>query len=446
MNSSIVMMEDKYLKKVLYLTWGEQINLNGLAGNQVFKLLSKMASIDKNLIIAVVSGIPYFSRKRFFNPKKLESEYKLIEEFLQNNGISLTIRRVMVLPRWFYSLFYYRWLYTFTHEIFIKRFILKNKIEIIHCRSYHAAYLAVQVRRKYTLPVKIVFDTRGMFPEEGAFLGCYNTLSKSYMDWKKLEKKMIDECDMIVNVSTKLSDHYRGLTENNSIKTIYTSVDRQVFFKDSIIGEEARNNLNLQSDEKTLIYIGSIAPEGWHRVDTLVALYKAFKKVFIKSRLLVVTQSRHAPLREQFADYGLQEGDYLLMESSGPSETNCLLNAAHYSCMPYRKNQSELDALIGETVLATKTGEYFATGLPLLVNENAGEAAMLVEKHNLGIVYRAGEEDEVCAALEKLELEYDLVCRRCIEIAGEFFDADLNARKYLALYDELIKDRKETAK
>lgn len=428
------------MKRLLYLTWGEQISQSGLIGNQVFNLLSGIALLDKNVKISIIAGVPYFSRKQLSGSKQLEAEYASSRAFLQGYDITLTVRPLPVLPRWFYSRFYQTWLYYLFALPFLKRYVKHNQITIIHCRSYHAANLALQVRRKYKLPVKIVFDPRGLFPEEGAFLGSYSFTSRSYRSWKEREQQLLAESDTIVSVSTKLSDHYRGLTEKRNIKTIYTSVDRRLFYKDPAIAEEGRKKLGLRPDEKTLIYIGSVAAEGWHRVDTLVKLFFLFKKVFRKARLVIVTQSSHELLREQFAYNGLQKTDYLLRESSAASETNCYLNAAHYSCMPYRKNQSEVDALIGETVLATKTGEYFAAGLPLLVSENAGEAAMLVEKHNLGIAYKVGAEDEVCAALEKLELEYNSVCRRCIEVAGEYFDADLNARKYLALYDELIQN------
>jgi glycosyltransferase involved in cell wall biosynthesis len=430
------------LKHILYLTWGEQISLNGLVGNQVFNLLSRLAALDKNLKISVVAGVPYFSRERFLSLRKLKVKHGSIRVYLKEAGISLVVWPVLVLPRIFYSRFYLNWLYYIFALLFLKHYVQRNQVDLIHCRSYHAANLALQARRKYKLPVKIIFDPRGLFPEEGVFVGSFSADSKSYRAWKLRERQILKECNLIVSVSTSMTEHYSGLTDINLIETIYTSVDTKLFFKDPVSGGDARTALGLLPDEKVLIYVGSIATEGWHRVDTLVQLFQAFKEIFGKARLLLVTQSWHEPLREQLGNCGLQDSEYLLTESAGASETNYYLNAADYACMPYRKNQSNLDTLIGSTVLATKTGEYFAAGLPLLVNENAGEAAMLVEKYKLGIVYKVDKEEIIGEALKKVDLAYDKVSRNCIKVAHSYFDAEKAARKYLGLYETLLKDRK----
>ena len=39
---------------------------------------------------------------------------------------------------------------------------------------------------------KIIFDTRGLFPEEGVFTGAFSENSRSYRAWKSTEKIMLD--------------------------------------------------------------------------------------------------------------------------------------------------------------------------------------------------------------------------------------------------------------
>lgn len=423
---------------LLYLTWGEELDLNGLIGQQVFRQLINIKSLNNNLRISIVSGVPCLSKARAMRNNQRTKKCQEINSYLDNHGIKLTVKDIMVLPRWFYTIFYLTWLYYNFHLTYLRDYLLENKVDLIHCRSYHAVNLALMVKKKYRLPVKIIFDTRGLFPEEGVFKGWYGYDSLSYRIWKQRERELLNESDAIINVSYNFTNHIKSITENPNVFTIYTSVDLDTFYKDNDLRKKTRAQLGFSKSEKVLIYIGSIGISGWHRFETLISLYQAFKLYFIKTRLLVITQSPHKPIKDNFRGFGLTDNDFKLFASKSAEQTNSYLNAADYACLPSKENNNEIENIISHTMLASKTGEYFAGGLPILVNENVGEAAMLVERYNLGAVYKARQESVITDKLAAIENDYNKISNNCIGVAKKLFASEVNARKYLAIYNQLL--------
>lgn len=368
-------------------------------------------------------------------------DHRKIIDYLKLHGINLEIRFILVLPRWFYTRFYLTWLYYIFNIRYLRNHIIKNDINLIHCRSYHAAIIALKVKNKFKLPVKIIFDTRGLFPEEGVFLGFYPYKSLSYRFWKYKEKELLKNCDIVVNVSEQFTEHIKSIIGEINTETIYTSIDQYIIYKDLNLRELARIELNILEEEKALVYCGSISLLGWHSIEALLSVYEVFQKTFIKTKLIILTQSSHEILRNQLNQNNLVEDDYRIIKSKNLEQTNKYLNAADYSCLPYRKNKNEVDRLIGHTMLATKTGEYLGTGLPLLVNENVGGAASLVNKHGLGIVYKEDRISDIGDAIKNIENNYNDISEKCIEVANKHFDIVKNAFKYIDIYKKLTENK-----
>jgi hypothetical protein len=266
-----------------------------------------------------------------------------------------------------------------------------------------------------------------------------------------LEKWLLDRADAVVNVSDTFTTHVRTLTANEPIATIYTSANLDLFQRKvppPVIGPAAqlgpdeqltvRQRLGIGDETKVLVYSGSIGiNQGWHRVNNLVALYQAFQQTFAQAKLLIITRSPHAPLCSALDSIPAIQSQYLLVAGNSPQETAAYLQAADYAALPYREVGSPIEERIGYTMVASKTGEYFAVGLPLLVNRAVGAATKLVEDHGIGCAYTAGEEIAMIEPLRTLDANYGVISERAVDIAHTYFSAAGNAKKYLALYRQL---------
>jgi hypothetical protein len=112
-----------------------------------FGYINELRNVKKNLSPVIFDWVPIFSSQNFVNSNKLT--FNLFHNFIS------------------YFLLYSK---------------LKNThVKLIHCRSYHAAWAAIQVRDKYKLNYKIIFDGRDLWPEEVALKKGWNDSSKDYL-------------------------------------------------------------------------------------------------------------------------------------------------------------------------------------------------------------------------------------------------------------------------
>src|SRR5690606_12564127 len=73
--------------------------------------------------------------------------------------------------------------------------------DIIHARSYHATFAAIETKRKYGFNYKVIFDARGLWPEEVAWKKGYARDGRNYSFLKDLERKLLEESDVCISVS-----------------------------------------------------------------------------------------------------------------------------------------------------------------------------------------------------------------------------------------------------
>ena len=89
-----------------------------------------------------------------------------------------------------------------------------------------------------------------------------------------------------------------------------------------------------------------------------------------------------------------------------------------------------------DVLIAAKTGEYLASGLPLLVQKETLTLNELVDTNKLGLVYDDINDIESC--LDEIDIEYDDIKHRNIKFAQQYFSNVENANKYIELYRRLL--------
>ena len=422
---------------LLYVTWGEVIIENGIFKNQVVEQLKLIKRERNDLNIYLLSGVPLGNRKFLKQPLQFLKELKKIKASCAENGINFSYRLMFVPSPWFYTPADKINIYDALQVSFIKSFICKNNIALVHCRSYTPTRLMLKVREQLkSNPFKLIFDTRGNFPEEGLLK---NHLSeKDYAFWKEKEKSLFEESDAVVNVSDTFTDYVNRITDNPEVYTIYTSTNLVIFHRfEEAYRKELKNSFNILSSDKVLTYLGEISDTGWHQKRNLFNLYKAFKSAFTTTKLLLITSNTKEELLQSFIQAGFDANELIVVKGRTQNEVNNYLNIADYASLPFKKITNELDKILGYTMIASKTGEYLATGLPVIVNNKIGAASKLITETQTGITYEMDNEASVIPYLQEMEVNKQRTIERCLQTA-RFFDAKENAKKYLAIYNSLL--------
>lgn len=112
------------------------------------------------------------------------------------------------------------------------------------------------------------------------------------------------------------------------------------------------------------------------------------------------------------------------------SELHRILKLSHVGLLPYRD--------FGDGTLPNKPAEYFSYGLPV-ISSIEGEFAEMVCRNSLGVNYRPGQLEGLCAAIKKIQANRELLIQwsgNAMRAFVEIFDA----RMIYPLYAHYVAD------
>ena len=406
---------------IVYLTWGETPRSYGIFGSQVIGqfVATKKLMADSNFTL--ISAVPIIHSGLVREKLSYKSELNKVRELLGNidfiripiyatqNFINSTRRT-------------FKFMHLNAHAQLAKH-LISVKADVVHCRSYHATYAALIVRSKYKLNYKVIFDARGLWPEEIALKKNLDENSEDYKFFKTLEKWLLDNSNAAVSVSDSMKIHYESMTKTQ-VKNIYLSAAAELFKPDII----------KNSNHKTLIYVGALSDDTWHKINGLFKLYAKFRLAWPETKLIIVTTSNHNKIREEFSQFA--DSEVQITSTKTAAELSNYLSIADFACLPYFSPSTSLEKIVSNSVLAVKTAEYLSAGLPVLCNMHCGGAAKLIEINNLGISYNPDTLEEL--SHNKLTEYLDSqVIFRAIDAAAKLFSYTSNADKYSHLYQSL---------
>jgi len=169
-------------KKVLFISYDGMTD--PLGQSQVIPYLTGLN--DKGYSITILS----FEKK-----EKMRQLGSFINDLLHKNNIQWVPLQFHRTPK-ILSKIWDVWQMRYT----ARRIHRKNKYDLVHCRSYIAAGIGLELKKK--TGVKFLFDMRGFWADEKADGGNW---SKTHFFWKrvydyykKLEKKLISGADHII--------------------------------------------------------------------------------------------------------------------------------------------------------------------------------------------------------------------------------------------------------
>jgi glycosyltransferase involved in cell wall biosynthesis len=399
-------------KNVLFLSYGEDFLQNKILQNQFINWAKKLNTNKYNVFVH--SFLP-ISRTRLFQSKLWKKELHELQQDLQNKNIPLTYSYLPGLASWLYShflqFFFFHNLLSYAQLLF---FIKKNDIQYIYCRSYHSTFAALLVKKLFALKYIVHFDPRSLFVEEGQYLGRISNASL-YL-WNRIESFLYTNADLVTFVSKPFQAIQKAKFPIKRSEVIYTHVNVDDFSFDP----------NKKIDTAHLCYLGQLDDSGWHQSEKLFELYSSIAKK-IEATLTIVTRSPHAPIKEHIQR--LQLKNVNLYAAQNTKEVSRLLKNCNVSLISYKTLNSELEKTIAQTVVASKSGEYLAAGLPILCFKELRGIAELIETHHLGATYTFGNEARIVEDLQSILENYSEISARCREFAENNFSLENNAQK-----------------
>jgi glycosyltransferase involved in cell wall biosynthesis len=409
--------------KVVYLTWGETPRSYGVYTSQVINQFKENKKLLPNDDFTFLSCVPVIHSGFVREKWAYAREIKLIKNFLGEIKflwVPIFATQNMVNS----SKIEFNLLHNYLGK-FVWSKLKELSPDIVHCRSYHAAWAAHLAKVKFNLNYKIIFDGRDLWPEEVAIKNKYSPLSKNYLFLKEVERILIDVSDSSVSVSEPMHQHYKYLGAKNDF-CIPLGVDiDQIKFDDKYV--KLSNLINF-------CYLGALSESGWHKPSVLSDLFRHIKKIYPDSKLTIITTSNHSIVKSYFSEFSVD--DVILTSAKNSTELNDLLKKQDCGLMSYFIPSNSGEIKLASILLAIKTVEYLAAGLPVICNKHCGAASDLIVKNVLGLSYDPSNFNELNDdSLHKfLSYEFRSRCRRYAE---DNFSHQVIAVKYINLYKKL---------
>lgn len=309
----------------------------------------------------------------------------------------------------------------------VAREVRRQRVRLIHARSYIPAAVALAVSRLTGVP--FLFDMRALWPEELITAGRLRRGSMLHKAMVASERACLRHAGGVVSLTHAAAEHLRRVYPEDlagqTVAVIPTCADLDRFVPAT------------QTPSQRVIGCLGTVLSGWFRLDWLAAFLAVAAKRDPELRFELTTRDDPAKVRAAIGgDTDLQSR--LSIAPSPSEQVHEVLQGQIASVMFYAGGEiSEL----GRS--PTRMAEILGCGLPVVANEGVGDVAQIIREHRVGVLVRGSSQQEMAAAwdeLEQLLADPDLA-GRCRRAAEAVFSLEAGTAAYSALYAKVIDKR-----
>ena len=315
------------------------------------------------------------------------------------------------------------------------RYLVKrNGIEMVHARSHIPATIALALKRRFGM--RMIFDIRGLMAEEYRDAAHWREGSVAYRITKSMERRALAAADGVVTLTERIwpiIKTWEGLRDRDVVhEVIPCCADLGRFRFSQSDREERRRELGLR-DEIVIVYSGSI--DGWYLTEEMADFCAFVAQQRADAHFLWLTRTKHDRIRRLMHERGIATSGFTVC-GANPADVPSYLSAADAGLAFIKPCFSKLASS------PTKTAEYLACGLPLIINAGIGDADVLVTQQNVGALVNTFNNDEYSSAFHtivQLLRDREAIRRKTREVAESFFNLEtIAATRYARLYENVL--------
>jgi glycosyltransferase involved in cell wall biosynthesis len=416
--------------RLIYLTWGEVPRMSSVYGGQVVRVISALQQQPQIEKAKLLAGYPIVHSGLLREKHRYGAQLKVIRSAI--GGDNFIRRHVPVPPVGIYPSQRQLHFFFVGQVARIAHILRRERPDVVHCRSYLAARMALLVRARYRFTYKVIFDVRSLLPEEAALTGWWDYGSDTFRAWKAIEKELLNTADLSLAVSLPMQRWFDDLGAKRT-GLIYLNVETS-----AVDAAALRDTRRLDAGAPVLAYAGHLAEGSWHEPINIWKVFSSFRSFVPSAQLTVITKSSHAKLKAHAAANGFADllDATTFTSAASPVETVRKLQGADLAIFGYRDPVTVQERTLAETVFATKTAEYLCAGLPVIVNSVCGGARDYILQKNLGVAYDTETlltRDDVDTLL-RLSRDRETIS----QVSRSDFSVTENAKRLVELYEGLM--------
>jgi len=328
--------------KILYLTFESRVK-DPIIESQVVSLIEEITKTNDNDFTLISFGISSFVKKnnRLVNYEKI------------NRGFAL-------------------------NTIYLFFYLLKNanKFDIIHVRSYlpMIAVIYCKLFRK----MKIIFDPRGVYPEEIFYLFKKKNIAYYIFAWN--ERFFCKFSDAIIVVSQKFKDFYLKKYNLNERKIFVIPT----FCQELSVFNNKENilEINLKRDffhnESSMIFGFSGSYGNWQLTDFVFDFFNLVQDN-IENAVFVIFSKEEEAFKQKFMSMNFSK-ECFFVKSLNKLEMRRYMKQIDYGIL-FRDND-----VVNQVAAPIKVKDYLSSGVPIIMTPNIGDDSQFIVDYKIGYI------------------------------------------------------------
>jgi glycosyltransferase involved in cell wall biosynthesis len=295
-----------------------------------------------------------------------EGNRKAVEEELRGWGVRWT-----VIPRRGRMLRDY-----FAGSDALARIVDDENPAVLHARSYVPAEIGL--RNGLHRGAKLLFDMRGLWPDERLEGGLWSRWNPLYHYWKRLERTLLRSADGVVvlsNAGARLLKDAGLIPPDKPLEVIPCGADLERFRP--MPPESAPAELRPFLGKRIWTFLGATGT--WYLLDEMLDFAAEAVRGDPESRILFLTEDPQGVIAEGLASRGVP-ADRFLIRRVPHGDVPMWITPSHAGVFFIRSCRSK------RASCPTKLAEFLGCSVPVVVNGGIGDMDETVVVNRVGVV------------------------------------------------------------
>jgi len=308
--------------------------------------------------------------------------------------------------------------------------IAKEKIDVLHCRSYISALIGQAAKKKFG--TRFIFDMRGFWADErvdGGLWKLSNPIFKRiYSFFKKKEKQFLLEADAVVSLTQNAASEihsWKGF-KDVPITVIPCCADLDLFVRpEEIRITNLKNELQIPPDAFVLTYLGSLGT--WYMLTEMLEFFKTITQTKPNAHFLFLTADEPSMVFDEAEKMEIHKSQ-IRVKKAARKEVPLWASVGNASLFFIRPLFSK------KASSPTKMGELMSLGMPLICNNQVGDVEQILRDGGNGIILNEFSESAYKKAIEELDDVLALNPQNSIDCAYKYYSLKNGIDSYLSIY------------